>query len=156
MSKSYPTRPSDAPEIRAKYRAKYSAQHAERHTEEFYAECLSDAQRVKRCCQCGDKKHVSLFCKNRRRPDGFRSECKACQAFNKRRAPKGVSDALRWEVWERDNFTCQKCGYRRFLAIDHIKPRVLGGSDDATNLQTLCRSCNASKDAATRKEVSSV
>lgn len=33
-----------------------------------------------------------------------------------------ISDELRWRIWERDNFTCQHCGTRRHLAVDHILP----------------------------------
>ena len=53
--------------------------------------------------------------------------------------------ALRWEVWERDDFRCQECGCRRDLTIDHIKPERRGGKTVAKNLQTLCRSCNSKK-----------
>lgn len=56
-----------------------------------------------------------------------------------------VPDALRWEVWEFDDFTCQKCGSRRDLTVDHIIPVSKGGSTDRVNLQTLCRSCNSKK-----------
>lgn len=56
-----------------------------------------------------------------------------------------IPDGVRWEIWERDNFTCQRCGVRRFLTIDHIHPEVLGGTLDPANLTTLCRSCNSSK-----------
>lgn len=52
---------------------------------------------------------------------------------------------LRWEVWERDNFTCQICGVRRHLAIDHVVPESKGGLMVVSNLQTLCRSCNSKK-----------
>lgn len=57
----------------------------------------------------------------------------------------GISVAVRWEVWERDNFTCRKCGVRQFLSVDHIVPRSEGGSDELDNLQTLCQSCNSRK-----------
>lgn len=56
-----------------------------------------------------------------------------------------VPENLRWEVWERDNFTCKQCGIRRSLAVDHIKPLLLGGKTEMENLQTLCRSCNSKK-----------
>lgn len=63
-----------------------------------------------------------------------------------RRVPSPhISPALRWMIWERDNFTCQLCGSRRFLAIDHIYPRSKGGPTVAENLQTLCKSCNSAK-----------
>jgi 5-methylcytosine-specific restriction endonuclease McrA len=62
--------------------------------------------------------------------------------FNKKAyIPKG----LRWKVWERDNFTCKKCGKRQDLSIDHIIPESKGGGMEEDNLQTLCFSCNAKK-----------
>lgn len=52
---------------------------------------------------------------------------------------------LRWEVWERDNFTCRFCGTRRYLATDHIVPESKGGETILNNLQTLCKTCNSRK-----------
>jgi len=59
--------------------------------------------------------------------------------------PTHITDAMRWRVWERDNFTCQFCGSRRFLAVDHIYPKSRGGQTVMSNLQTLCRRCNSEK-----------
>lgn len=53
--------------------------------------------------------------------------------------------ALRWQVFERDNFTCLGCGSRRLLSADHIFPLSKGGQTILENLQTLCRSCNSRK-----------
>lgn len=53
--------------------------------------------------------------------------------------------ALRWAIWERDNFTCKKCGKRQFLSVDHIRPASRGGLLDESNLQTLCSRCNSVK-----------
>lgn len=56
-----------------------------------------------------------------------------------------IPPELRWAVWERDNFTCQRCGSRRHLAVDHKHPESKGGTLDMDNLQTLCVPCNTKK-----------
>ena len=56
-----------------------------------------------------------------------------------------ITQAKRWDVWERDGHACQCCGSKRFLSVDHITPLSAGGSDDWDNLQTLCGGCNVSK-----------
>ncbi len=58
-----------------------------------------------------------------------------------------IPDDIRWSVWERDNFTCKKCGTRKFLSIDHIIPKSKGGETTIENCQTLCRRCNSKKGA---------
>ena len=56
-----------------------------------------------------------------------------------------IPPEIRWAVWERDNFTCQHCGVRRDLSIDHRVPESRGGGIEMDNLQTLCSKCNSSK-----------
>jgi 5-methylcytosine-specific restriction endonuclease McrA len=51
---------------------------------------------------------------------------------------------LRQSVINRDH-CCQMCGTEERLTVDHIVPRVLGGTDSMSNLQVLCGSCNSSK-----------
>jgi hypothetical protein len=68
-----------------------------------------------------------------------------------------VNLRLRTEVLERDNFTCQDCGYTQNdkyptgekvkLEVDHIIPLAQGGKTEVENLQTLCSNCNAGKKA---------
>ncbi len=54
----------------------------------------------------------------------------------------------RYEVFERDGYTCQYCGAKApdvELHIDHIVPVSKGGTNDMTNLVTACASCNLGK-----------
>jgi len=49
------------------------------------------------------------------------------------------------EIFGRDGFTCQKCGYKGMsdeLEVHHIKLRVTGGDDNEDNLVTLCFICH--------------
>lgn len=48
---------------------------------------------------------------------------------------------------ERDGFNCAICNTNKNLEIDHVIPFSKGGSDELSNLQLLCRSCNAQKGA---------
>ena len=61
-----------------------------------------------------------------------------------------VSRKLRFEVFKRDNFTCQYCGRKTpdvILEIDHIIPIAEGGDSDIQNLTTSCYECNRGKGA---------
>lgn len=59
-----------------------------------------------------------------------------------------VSGGVRYEVLKRAKYRCELCGAHETqtaLHIDHIIPRAKGGSDDLSNFQVLCMSCNTSK-----------
>jgi len=64
---------------------------------------------------------------------------------------KGVGAKLRAEVLKVGNYTCVNCGRSPAihpglpLEIDHIVPFSLGGNDDISNFQILCRDCNRGK-----------
>ncbi len=51
----------------------------------------------------------------------------------------------RHNVFKRDGFTCQYCGTRSDLTLDHLVPRSKGGKSNWTNLVTACKPCNAKK-----------
>ena len=61
---------------------------------------------------------------------------------------KSLSKKIRFEVFKRDNFTCQYCGSKApevILEVDHIKPVSKGGNSEIMNLVTSCFTCNRGK-----------
>ncbi|MFA5071451.1 MAG: HNH endonuclease [Candidatus Pacearchaeota archaeon] len=50
------------------------------------------------------------------------------------------------QVLERDNFACQKCGFKNLkkegLEIHHINPKIFNGLNEINNLATLCSICH--------------
>ena len=84
---------------------------------------------------CDDK--LNAFLKKRDDPWSHRKQ-----------SPGYISGTKRYEVLKRAHFRCELCGVSadiKALEVDHIVPRNLGGSDDTSNLQALCYSCNATK-----------
>lgn len=71
------------------------------------------------------------------------------QMWTHRRKSSGyIPGTLRYEVLKRAKFRCELCGVTsdvKGLEVDHIVPRNKGGSNDISNLQALCYSCNAMK-----------
>lgn len=66
------------------------------------------------------------------------------------RKRKKLSNAVRFEVFKRDSFTCQYCGRRApevVLELEHIEPVSKGGGDELLNLITSCWQCNSGKGA---------
>jgi 5-methylcytosine-specific restriction endonuclease McrA len=64
---------------------------------------------------------------------------------------KAISERVRYEVFSRDDSRCQSCGRGVAdgikLVVDHMLPVDWGGTNEITNLQTLCEECNQGKQA---------
>lgn len=61
---------------------------------------------------------------------------------------KSIPNKVRFEIFKRDNFTCQYCGKSApevVLNVDHIEPVSKGGTNDLYNLITSCFECNNGK-----------
>jgi hypothetical protein len=66
-------------------------------------------------------------------------------------APRRVTKRMRFEIFNRDNFTCRYCGLKAGeteLTVDHVVPQALGGDSGPANLVTACKDCNAGKSSS--------
>jgi hypothetical protein len=61
---------------------------------------------------------------------------------------RGITPKLRFQILNRDSFTCRYCGQsapKVELHVDHIIPISKGGKDSDDNLVTSCQNCNSGK-----------
>jgi hypothetical protein len=59
-----------------------------------------------------------------------------------------ISLKIRFEVFNRDSFTCQYCGRKTpevILELENVIPVIKGGTDEIDNLTTSCFECNRGK-----------
>lgn len=63
-------------------------------------------------------------------------------------------EKLREQVLERDDYLCCSCNVKGIITpattVDHIKAKAHGGTDDLSNLQSLCNKCHNAKTATER------
>ena len=67
---------------------------------------------------------------------------------HRRKSTGYIPGTQRYEILKRARFRCELCGVaadHKAIEVDHIVPRNRGGTDDTSNLQALCYSCNATK-----------
>lgn|SRR5690606_3843634 len=58
----------------------------------------------------------------------------------------------RQNIFKRDQGTCQYCGAREHLTLDHVIPKSKGGKSHWDNLVTACQRCNSIKGDQTPEE----
>lgn len=64
---------------------------------------------------------------------------------------KWIRPEKRLAIYLRDGFRCAYCGCelheasRGEVTLDHVKPFSKGGSNEAANFVTACRSCNSAR-----------
>ena len=56
-------------------------------------------------------------------------------------------------VFARDGWTCQYCGARANLTVDHVVPRSKGGASSWENIVASCAPCNRRKGDALLRQV---
>jgi 5-methylcytosine-specific restriction endonuclease McrA len=70
--------------------------------------------------------------------------------YARKMGAEGTHTAADWKAlraWFGNHCLC--CGATKKLEADHVMPLDSGGSDDISNIQPLCRSCNAAKHTRT-------
>lgn len=99
---------------------------------------------------CEECPTISLLCIAQHKGMSYMG-WRAIKVTPKKSKRKTIKPKLRFNILERDKYTCQACGATPqdgvTLEIDHIQPIAKGGTDDPSNLQVLCRECNAGKGA---------
>ncbi len=58
----------------------------------------------------------------------------------------------RFNLFLRDEFTCQYCGTRGEMTFDHVLPRARGGRTTWENVVAACGGCNLKKGSLTLKQ----
>lgn len=100
------------------------------------------------CSECGKSRMIESVSS----ADKMRRAERAKEKKDKRY----ISKSLRFEVLDRDSYTCQACGRSAPLVeleIDHVYPWSRGGKTSIENLQALCVDCNRGKSARIQQEI---
>ncbi len=74
---------------------------------------------------------------------GRGSYCDACRPRN---GSTRKWRTVRWQVLERDRYTCRYCGAPAGH-VDHVVPVSAGGGEHPGNLAAACQRCNLRKGA---------
>ena len=67
--------------------------------------------------------------------------------------PRAERKMTRYEIFHRDNYTCQYCGKTTHqLTLDHVMPKHSGGPHTWENVVSACVACNRRKAGKTPEE----
>lgn len=151
--------------ITSESRKKQSATRIQRQIEPWNKGIpMSDAQREKLAKTWNDPEH------RRRQAERQRGEKGHNWQGGKRSELDRRLDSWEWrqtraKIYERDNWLCQECGCKclnsrdskahpkRKIQCHHIVSRRNGGSDEMSNLTTLCMSCHHKLERASAQTV---
>lgn len=142
----------------------YRAKHVDRYKAYQVAYRKANAKSIKRKAAAWYKvniEQVRLYNQSRRkRRQAWNAQWikkhpevqKAIQARRRSKKTKagGSFSAKQWlNLCNSYNNKCLCCNKRKRLEADHVIPVTKGGSSDISNIQPLCRSCNARKSTKT-------
>jgi len=96
---------------------------------------------MKTCSKCAETKPLDLFAKDKRRPDGRGSRCKACENARNRERGRTISAAYTALPTDGER-TCTACGETKPLT--EFAPR----KDSPTGFRSACNPCKREGDAA--------
>lgn len=102
------------------------------------------------CTKCFRKSFIEMFMDC---DDDFINICSIenicyLSKETKKKIRSEMSLNKRYKILKRDNFRCVICGRRPpevDLCVDHIKAVANGGTNEESNLRTLCNDCNSGK-----------
>lgn len=85
-----------------------------------------------------------LFIQERRRLQKLRHSLREKIGTNERIYETSPEEwiLLRKDVLKRDGYCCSQCKSKSTLHVHHIKPLSQGGTNDLSNLTTLCKRCH--------------
>lgn len=161
------------PEVKARESAYFKAYYADQKNKEKHAARMADYFKRNRGAYAvrGDKwrakpENVAKILAYRRKPESIavnkarqiawrKENPEAVKAKDQRRAARkrGASgfhtghDIKQLFVLQRGKCACCRISIKSGYHVDHIMPLARGGSNDKTNLQLLCKTCNLRKSA---------
>jgi 5-methylcytosine-specific restriction endonuclease McrA len=143
-------------EDRREYAREYRAKNVEQMQEKRrarYAQQAEEARRYSREWYAQNKEHVTAYQKEYSKAHRDKVITHKHNHRARRINAEGSHTTEEWRgVVERQRSRCAVCGTETRLERDHIIPLSKGGSNNISNIQGLCRSCNLRKGTTVPKQ----